>query len=167
MQIVFNPWFDRVILLTIFANCISLAVEDPSLEEPDPIIEVLDMIFLIIFSIEMTLKIITQGFVMEQFSYLRDPWNVLDFLVVVLGWVSLSASSSKITAVRVIRILRPLRTLNSVQGMRALVMTLLNSLPSILNIMLLFGFTLVIFGTIGVQLFKGYFQGRCVLIETI
>ena len=110
----FNPWFDRVILLTIFANCISLAVEDPSLEEPDPIIEVLDLVFLIIFSIEMALKIITQGFIMQQFSYLRDPWNVLDFTVVVLGWVSLSASSSKITAVRVIRILRPLRTLNSV-----------------------------------------------------
>ena len=65
MQIVFNPWFDRVILLTIFANCISLAVEDPSLEEPDPVIEVLDLVFLIIFSIEMALKIITQGFIMQ------------------------------------------------------------------------------------------------------
>lgn len=144
MQIVFNPWFDRVILLTIFANCVSLAVEDPSLPEPDPLIEVLDICFLIIFSIEMVLKIIAMGFVMQQFSYLRDAWNVvsyifstfskcfrlctsyltvrrqpifilqLDFLVVVLGWVSLSASSSKITAIRVIRILRPLRTLNSV-----------------------------------------------------
>lgn len=64
MQIVFNPWFDRFILLTIFANCISLAVEDPSRKEPDPIIEVLDIVFLVIFSIEMALKIITQGFVM-------------------------------------------------------------------------------------------------------
>ena len=77
MQIVFNPWFDRVILLTIFGNCISLAVEDPSLPEPDPIIEVLDIVFLIIFSIEMVLKIIAMGFVMQQFSYLRDPWNVV------------------------------------------------------------------------------------------
>lgn len=51
--------------------------------------------------------------------------------------------------------------------MRALVLTLLNSLPSILNIMLLFAFTLIIFGTIGVQLFKGYFQGRCVLNSSI
>ena len=46
-------------------------------------------------------------------------------------------------------------------------MTLLNSLPSVLNIMLLFMFSLLIFGTIGVQLYKGIFQTRCVLDTTI
>ena len=51
--------------------------------------------------------------------------------------------------------------------MRGLVLTLLNSLPSMLNILLLFVFTLVIFGTIGVQLFKGIFIPRCVLSNTI
>ena len=81
MQIVFNPWFDKFILLTIFANCICLAIEDPSLEEPDPIIEVLDLVFLIIFSIEMVLKIIAMGFVMEAHSYLRDPWNIVSLLL--------------------------------------------------------------------------------------
>ena len=65
MDIVFNVWFDRLILLTIFANCITLAIEDPSLEEPDPLIEALDLTYLIIFSIEMVLKIIAMGFVME------------------------------------------------------------------------------------------------------
>jgi len=88
-------------------------------------------------------------------------------MVVILGWVSLTVSSSNISAIRVIRILRPLRTLNSLQGMRTLVLTLMNSLPSVLNILILFGFTLVISGTIGVQLFKGMFQGRCVEIPTI
>ena len=77
MQIVFNAWFDKFILLTIFANCICLAIEDPSLAEPDPVIEVFDMIFLIIFSIEMVLKIIAMGFFMEAHSYLRDPWNIV------------------------------------------------------------------------------------------
>lgn len=51
--------------------------------------------------------------------------------------------------------------------MRGLVLTLLNSLPSMLNILLLFCFTLVIFGTIGVQLYKGMFRTRCVRIDTI
>ena len=87
--------------------------------------------------------------------------------MVILGWFSLSAKSLNISAIRVIRILRPLRTLNSLQGMRGLVLTLLNSLPSMLNILLLFCFTLVIFGTIGVQLYKGIFQTRCVLMGTI
>ena len=46
-------------------------------------------------------------------------------------------------------------------------MTLLNSLPQMLNILVLFSFTLIIFGTIGIQLFQGSFRGRCVLIDSI
>ena len=51
--------------------------------------------------------------------------------------------------------------------MRGLVMTLLNSLPQMLNILILFSFTLVIFGTIGIQLFQGSFRGRCALVESV
>ena len=80
MQIVFNPWFDKFILLTIFANCVCLAIESPG-EEPDPVIETLDIVFLVIFSIEMVLKIIAMGFVMEAHSYLRDPWNIVSVVI--------------------------------------------------------------------------------------
>ena len=75
-------------MLTIFANCICLAIEDPSLEEPDPVIETLDRIFLVIFSIEMVLKIIAMGFVMEAHSYLRDPWNIVSCTLVALTVLS-------------------------------------------------------------------------------
>lgn len=80
MQIVFHPWFDKFILLTIFANCIVLSLEDPSDQEPDPIMEMIDFVFLFIFSVEMILKIIAIGFFMEPYSYLRDPWNVVSAL---------------------------------------------------------------------------------------
>jgi len=46
------------------------------------------MAFLIIYTIEMILKVIALGFCMQQNSYLRDPWNVLDFIVVFFGWIS-------------------------------------------------------------------------------
>lgn len=126
----------------------------------------------------MVLKIIAMGFVMRPYSYLRDAWNVvsatfnliffqLDFSVVILGWISLQFSEQNISAVRVIRILRPLRTINSMPGMAGLVKTLLNSLPSMVNIMILFMFSLTIFGTIGVQFFKGVFVNRCVMLETV
>lgn len=65
--------------MTIFLNCIVLAYEDPMVES-DPIIEIFDLIFLIIFSVEMVLKIIAFGFVMQPYSYLRDPWNIVSFL---------------------------------------------------------------------------------------
>ncbi len=81
MRIVFNSWFDKLILITIFANCICLAIEDPSQEEPDPVLERLDYAFLAIFSIEMVLKIIAMGFFMEPHSYLRDAWNIVSLQV--------------------------------------------------------------------------------------
>jgi hypothetical protein len=163
IKIVQNPWFDRIILSTILANSIALAAEDPSVEK-SPLFETLDYIFLVIFSIEMVLKIIAMGFVMKPHSYLRDPWNILDFTVVVLGLLTLFdlGGGSNVNSIRVVRILRPLRTINSVPGMRGLVMTLLNSLPQMFNILILFMFTLVIFGTVGIQLFQGSFIGRCV-----
>lgn len=87
--------------------------------------------------------------------------------MVILGWVSIRLSDSNISAVRVIRILRPLRTINSMPGMAGLVKTLLNSLPSMVNILILFLFSLMIFGTIGVQFFKGDFLNRCILTSTL
>ena len=37
------------------------------------------------FIAEAALKIITMGFTFGQHTYLRDPWNVLDFLIVVFS----------------------------------------------------------------------------------
>ena len=71
-----NPWFDKIILLTIVANSIVLAAEDPAADK-NTFLETLDYIFLTIFSIEMVLKIIAMGFVMRPHSYLRDPWNIV------------------------------------------------------------------------------------------
>ena len=71
-----DPWFDRIILMTIVANSIVLAAEDPT-EKKNTLLETLDYIFLAIFSFEMVLKIIAMGFVMKPHSYLRDPWNIV------------------------------------------------------------------------------------------
>jgi hypothetical protein len=72
----------------------------------------IDLVFLCIYTTEMTLKIIAMGFVMREYSYLREGWNIMDFFVVVLGWVSIIVSSDSISGIKVIRILRPLRTIN-------------------------------------------------------
>ena len=96
----------------------------------------------------MLLKIIAMGFFAKPFTYLRDPWNVLDFFVVIMGWVGVFLVDQKYSAVRVVRILRPLRTINSMPGMSGLVATILNSLPAMANVLVLFVFMLIMFGTI-------------------
>lgn len=79
IKIVVNPWFDRVILLLILANSIIIAIDDPN--EKKVWADHVDLAFLIIFTIELVLKVIAMGFVLRPYSYLRDPWNVVSILL--------------------------------------------------------------------------------------
>ena len=74
--------------------------------------DIIDLVFLCIYTTEMTLKIVAMGFFMREYSYLREGWNIMDFSVVVLGWVSIIVNNNSISGIKVIRILRPLRTIN-------------------------------------------------------
>ena len=66
------------------------------------------------FTAEAAVKIIALGFVRRPNTYLRDPWNVLDFLVVVFGWIGLVPGLNNLTALRALRVLRPLRSINTI-----------------------------------------------------
>ena len=99
---------------------------------------------------------------MERGSYLRDMWNWLDFLVVVVGWLTLSgATSGGAAALRSIRVLRPLRTITRVRGMKVLVSSIITSIPSLANVFFLCLFFFTIFGIMGLQLFAGTLRNRC------
>ena len=71
-----NNWFDRIILWIIFANCLFLAL-DKEFEGITKVADDIDLVFLLIYTLEMILKIIAMGFFMRAHSYLRDPWNVV------------------------------------------------------------------------------------------
>ena len=78
-----------------------------------------------------------------------------------VGWTSKFFGDTNVSAIRVIRILRPLRTVNSMPGMRKIIQALLNSLPTLLDVFVLFLFFLIMFGTIATQLFMGLLLNRC------
>ncbi|OWK10732.1 hypothetical protein Celaphus_00005056 [Cervus elaphus hippelaphus] len=89
--LVLNPRtpFEYMILATIIANCIVLALEQ-HLPDGDktPMSERLDdtePYFIGIFCFEAGIKIIALGFVFHKGSYLRNGWNVMDFVVVLTG----------------------------------------------------------------------------------
>jgi len=71
-----SPWFDRFILTVILINCMFLAL-DKEIDAITNNIETIDFIFLIIYSWEMSMKIIAMGFFMRAHSYLRDSWNIV------------------------------------------------------------------------------------------
>ncbi|KAL1275211.1 hypothetical protein QQF64_028025, partial [Cirrhinus molitorella] len=91
----FTP-FEYMILATIIANCIVLGLEQhlPALDKT-PMSKRLDdtePYFIGIFCFEAGIKIIALGFAFHKGSYLRNGWNVMDFVVVLTGHFKWTAS---------------------------------------------------------------------------
>ncbi|XP_042155399.1 voltage-dependent L-type calcium channel subunit alpha-1D-like isoform X3 [Oncorhynchus tshawytscha] len=84
--------FDIFILIAIFANCMALAVYIPFPQDDSNStnhdLETVEHVFLVIFTIETFLKIIAYGLVAHQNAYVRNGWNMLDFVIVVVGLFS-------------------------------------------------------------------------------
>lgn len=56
---------------------------------PTPIIDIFNYTFLALYTVEMILKVLAYGFVFNQGAYLRDYWNILDFVIVFSAYLSL------------------------------------------------------------------------------
>lgn len=102
---------------------------------------------------------------MHKKSYLRDPWNVLDFLVVIIGLISLIPSVPNLKSLRTFRILRPLRSINAVPSMKRLVQSLLMALPSMGYLVAFLVFFIGIFSILGMQMFSRHLYYRCRLTD--
>ena len=95
-------------------------------------------------------------------GYITSGWNKLDFVVVVIGYVSLFASGAGgLKSLRTFRVLRPLKTISSVPSMRLIVVALIRAVPALGNVLALCAFIFFIFGIIGVNLWKGRMSGVC------
>jgi len=149
------------------ANSISLALEDPTATNQSAFFKHLDNTFLGLYTAEMVLKICGMGFFWNQGAYLRDAWNILDFIIVAQGYFSLFASSDvNLQALRSFRVLRPLRTISNVEGLRILVSALISALPLLRDTIIVLLFFFVVFAIAGVQIWAGELKQRCFNLET-
>ena len=81
--------FDPFILFMIALSTVTLALDNP-LNDPKGsltyFLSYFDIAFTIAFGIEFLIKIITHGFVVNgSQSYLRNPWNILDFIILIFS----------------------------------------------------------------------------------
>ena len=91
--IIKHPMFESVTLLVIVLNSVVLAISDPTKASQGNWIDESEMVFLVLYSMEMGLKIMGLGMVLNKGSYLRDSWNVLDFVIVVRAYIPLIFAS--------------------------------------------------------------------------
>ncbi|RMC17573.1 hypothetical protein DUI87_05237 [Hirundo rustica rustica] len=168
-KVIAHKMFDHVVLVFIFLNCITIALERPDI---DPLsterifLSVSNYIFTAIFVAEMMVKVVALGFFSGENTYLQSSWNVLDGVLVFVSIIDIivsmaSAGGAKILGVlrvlRLLRTLRPLRVISRAPGLKLVVETLISSLRPIGNIVLICCAFFIIFGILGVQLFKGKF----------
>jgi hypothetical protein len=107
------------------------------------------------------------GFVMARGAYLRDGWNILDFIIVISAYVSIIFSSGvELNLLRIFRVLRPLRTISGIEGLRVLVTSLIAAMPLLANTIIILLFFFLIFAIGGLQLWLGILKNRCVDVMT-
>ena len=158
-------FFENLILATILANSLSLASfnykDRAAKTEYNKGLETAGTVFSVVFMVECLLKIVSMGFITHSKSYLRDGWNVLDFIVVITGFIEFAGGRVNLKALRTLRVLRPLRSINAVPSMKHQVQALLLSLPSLANVSIFILFTSIIYAIFGLHLYSGATYSHC------
>uniref|UniRef100_A0A7N8XU21 Sodium channel protein n=1 Tax=Mastacembelus armatus TaxID=205130 RepID=A0A7N8XU21_9TELE len=150
--------FNMIIMCTILTNCIFMTFSDP----PEWSKQV-EYTFTGIYTFESLTKIVARGFAIDDFTFLRDPWNWLDFMVISMAYITEFVDLGNVSALRTFRVLRALKTISVIPGLKTIVGALIQSVKKLSDVMILTVFCLSVFALIGLQLFMGNLRNKCVI----
>ncbi|XP_009886079.1 PREDICTED: sodium channel protein type 5 subunit alpha-like [Charadrius vociferus] len=166
IKILVHSLFTSFIICTIITNCAFMALNESSKTSPSPWNKYVEFTFTGIYTFESLIKILARGFCLNEFTFLRDPWNWLDFSVIVMAYVGAFSNLGSVSVLRTFRVLRALKTISVVPGLKIIVGALIQSVKKLANVMILTVFCLSVFALIGLQLFKGNLRQKCVRNST-
>ncbi|XP_074617783.1 voltage-dependent L-type calcium channel subunit alpha-1D-like isoform X1 [Acropora palmata] len=133
-----------------------------------------EMYFVIIYCIEAATKILASGFVLHKDAYLRNGWNILDFVVVVVGLVGMLSDiesnsikeSESLRVLRAVRVLRPLKIVSGIPSLQVVMKSIARAMIPLLQILFLILFVIVIYAIVGLELLRGKFRNTCYNLTT-
>ncbi|KAG1942420.1 sodium channel protein type 1 subunit alpha [Pimephales promelas] len=157
IKVLVHSLFSFVIMCTILTNCAFMTLSNP----PDWAKNV-EYTFTGIYTFESLIKILARGFCVGKFTFLRDPWNWLDFSVIMMAYVTEFVDLGNVSALRTFRVLRALKTISVIPGLKTIVGALIQSVKKLSDVMILTVFCLSVFALIGLQLFMGNLRQKCV-----
>uniref|UniRef100_A0AAY4D7J0 Voltage-dependent L-type calcium channel subunit alpha n=1 Tax=Denticeps clupeoides TaxID=299321 RepID=A0AAY4D7J0_9TELE len=138
-------------------------------------LESLEYIFLVIFTTECFMKIVAYGLLFHEGAYLRNCWNILDFVIVFMGLFTIildtintisgvpteKGGGFDMKALRAFRVLRPLRLVSGVPSLQVVMNSILKSMLPLLHIALLVFFMVTLYAIMGLELFKCKMHKTC------
>uniref|UniRef100_A0A3P8SVJ8 EF-hand domain-containing protein n=1 Tax=Amphiprion percula TaxID=161767 RepID=A0A3P8SVJ8_AMPPE len=144
-------------LLTILTNCCFMLIKIKS-----PVLSgILEMIFMVIYTLDVLVKVVSRGFCLGRFTFLRDPWNWLDLLILTTGCVTTFVDLAKFSVL--ITIPRVLKIFTIIPGGCKTVEALLQLVKRLADVIILMAFCLSILAMIGLQLFMGNLRQKCII----
>ena len=161
-------FFKHFILVAVVANAVIMAMHDyryridQTVPQKTTLDNVSTRVFFAIFFLEFLIKVIAMGFVLQQRSYLRNGWNVLDCVALMTSMLELTnTNSADLLWLRTLRVIKPLRSIKVFPGLQKLVRNLFESLSGLVSIYMFLTFIIAFFATLGVTLFAGYQNRAC------
>jgi len=151
-QIVDHRAFGRAVLLIILLAAILVGLETSQsvMARYGGLMRVLDVLVVSLFVLEAILKMMAHG--RQFYRYFRDPWNVFDFVIVLVCLLPFIGSYPLV--LRLARVLRALRLVSVVPKLQVLVHSLMRSLPSMGYVGLLLLVLFYIYAVLGVYLWR-------------
>ncbi|XP_067405410.1 sodium channel protein type 2 subunit alpha-like [Emydura macquarii macquarii] len=158
IKILVHSLFSILIMCTILTNCVFM-----TMSEPQDWTKNVEYTFTGIYTFESLIKILARGFCIDDFTFLRDPWNWLDFTVLIFVYLTEFVDLGNVSALRTFRVLRALKTISVIPGLKTIVGALIQSVKKLSDVMILTVFCLSVFALIGLQLFMGNLRNKCLL----
>lgn len=152
--IVNHPYVQSGIVVMIIANAIMMGIGTFNFvtdsESVSNAFEIVDEVFLVMFTIELVLQFIHLGL-----KLFLDGWLVFDFVIIVVSW-----SSTSLQIIRTFRIFRALRLVTRVKVMKNLILAIVSVMPKLAAIFLLLILVFYIFAVMMTQLFKNLYKDQ-------
>nr|ARX79632.1 voltage sensitive sodium channel [Musca domestica] len=156
IYILVHPLFSLFIITTILTNCILMIMPTT------PTVESTEVIFTGIYTFESAVKVMARGFILCPFTYLRDAWNWLDFVVIALAYVTMGIDLGNLAALRTFRVLRALKTVAIMPGLKTIVGAVIESVKNLRDVIILTMFSLSVFALMGLQIYMGVLTQKCI-----
>ncbi|CAD8058415.1 unnamed protein product [Paramecium primaurelia] len=122
----------------------------------------IEVICNIFFGIEIILRVISQGLIFEENTYLRDKWNCIHFISFIFGWIILiDYDHIVLTILKTIRLLRVIRLSEEISPLKIQLEAYISSFSKLGIVIVPFIFFLLYFSVIGLHFFMGLTTMRC------
>jgi len=146
-----------VIVANFLVNIAEKEVDPTGLKYPETW-KSLDTAFNVVFLLELLVNMYGAGGPFKPFW--GSPWNVFDFIIVLVGVVLMSgADLGNLNKLKLLRAFRVFRLFKRIKALNEIITTLLYSIPGVMNAFLILLIFFAIYAILAVELFHAFGAG--------